>query len=151
MELIVLWYFPALGPGLTTPPPLQQLLTSSGTMSAFATPSTVKEPKIRKPRTPKKAAATQSSSMDTSASSSGSNFKNLKAFVSRLMEKQDEQFTDKEFAERAVLNLARKISSRPQDIAKWGRAIEYSDFNSGCVTIPRLELFLFFVSWDWLQ
>jgi hypothetical protein len=96
-----------------------------------------KEPKKRKPRTPKKQQPIAGSS-DGSAHSGGS-FKDLREFVNRLMKKETEHFADRDFAERALLNLSRKISSRPAELAEWEMAIVCADPNTGCVTVPRYE------------
>ena len=67
----------------------------------------------------------------------GGSFKDLRGFVLRLMEKQSDQFSDRDFAERALLNLTRKISSKSSELVEWERAIIHADPNTGCVTVPR--------------
>jgi hypothetical protein len=44
------------------------------------------------------------------------------------------------FAERALMNLARKAAARPAVLAEWERAVREADPRSGCVTVPRQEL-----------
>ena len=137
-----------LGPGLTTPPPLSHLQASDAHISnpfptmASISPATIraKETKKRKPRTPKKPQSAGQGAMvnpvDQPALPGGS-FKDIREFVLRLMEKQTENFADRDFAERALLNLSRKIASRPNVLAEWEKAIVNSDPNTGCVTVPR--------------
>ncbi len=137
-----------MGPGLTTPPPLSHLQPSDAhipnpftiTSSTAQTSIRAKETKKRKPRTPKKQQSTGQGAavnpFDHPVPSGGS-VKDIREFVLRLMEKQTMNFTDRDFAERALLNLSRKIASRPNILAEWEKAIVNSDPNSGCVTVPR--------------
>ena len=70
----------------------------------------------------------------------GGSFKDLRGFVLHLMEKQSDQFSDRDFAERALLNLTRKISAKSSELVEWEKAIIEGDPNTGCVTVPRYFL-----------
>ena len=63
--------------------------------------------------------------------------KMIPEYVHKLLEKRKEAFTDKEFAERALSNLARKLASQANVLDEWLRAITHEDVNSSCVCVPR--------------
>ena len=63
--------------------------------------------------------------------------KMIPEYVHKLLEKRKEAFTDKEFAERALSNLARKLASQANVLDEWLRAITHEDINSSCVCVPR--------------
>jgi hypothetical protein len=63
--------------------------------------------------------------------------KNVHLKPGNQIEKRSEHFTEIDFAERALLTLARKNSDKPEVLAEWERAIVDADPISGCVTIPR--------------
>ena len=50
-------------------------------------------------------------------------FKKIPDYVNRLLEKKHCNFADREFAERALLNLARKLASQASVLDEWIRAI----------------------------
>ena len=73
-----------------------------------------------------------------SATSPGSfPFKKIPEYVHHLLEQKNEAFTDVEFAERALSNLARKLASQTLVMEEWTRAIYEKDIYSGCVCVPR--------------
>ena len=63
----------------------------------------------------------------------------LKEYVRRLLDQQQESFADAEFAEKALLNLARKVAATGgQEVLKtWEDAVVLRDPNLGCVTVTR--------------
>ena len=63
--------------------------------------------------------------------------KMIPEYVNRLLERKKESFNDKEFAERALSNLARKLASQGSVMNEWIRAITEEDPNSFCVCVPR--------------
>ena len=64
-------------------------------------------------------------------------FKKIPEYVHRLLEYRHPGFQDKDFAERALSNLARKLASQASVLDEWSRAISQSDPNSGCVCVTR--------------
>ena len=81
------------------------------------------------PRTPanvteKKKTPTKQKRKSAEASPSGQMpFKKIPEYVNRLLEKKHSAFTDKDFAERALSNLARKLASQVSVLEEWNRAI----------------------------
>ena len=80
----------------------------------------------------------------TSASIGGSSgaitFPKLKDLVSRLLVLTLDEFVDKDFGEKTLMNLARKLSTTNTEepvLQTWQNAIENKDLDSGCVCIPR--------------
>ncbi len=65
--------------------------------------------------------------------------KSVREAVLHLLSYKAEEFTDVEFAERALLNLARKVSSdRPEDgMADWERCVRQGDASTPCVAVVR--------------
>ena len=79
-----------------------------------------------------------------SASSGTTSFPKLKDLVARLLLCTLDAYTDKDFGEKTLMNLARKLStatiSTNEDIPVllvWEKAIKQKDFKSGCVCIQR--------------
>ena len=64
-------------------------------------------------------------------------FKKIPEYVHKLLEKRHPDFHDKDFAERALSNLARKLASQALILDEWLRGIYQSDPNSGCAPILR--------------
>ena len=64
-------------------------------------------------------------------------FKKIPEYVHKLLEKRHPDFHDKDFAERALSNLARKLASQASILDEWLRGIYQSDPNSGCAPILR--------------
>ena len=63
--------------------------------------------------------------------------KMIPEYVNRLLERKKDNFNDKEFAERALSNLARKLASQASVMNEWIRAVTEEDQNSFCVCVPR--------------
>ena len=55
--------------------------------------------------------------------------KMIPEYVARLLEKRKDAFTDKEFADRALSNLVRKLASQAHIIEEWIRAVTDEDSN----------------------
>ena len=64
-------------------------------------------------------------------------FKKIPEYVQKLLEKRHPAFQDKDFAERALSNLARKLANQASVLDEWLRGIYQSDPNSGCAPILR--------------
>ena len=64
-------------------------------------------------------------------------FKKIPEYVQKLMQKRHPGFQDREFAERALSNLARKLASQAAVLDEWVRAVEEADSFSGCVCVIR--------------
>ena len=72
-------------------------------------------------------------------------FPKLKDLVGRLLLSTLDAYTDKDFGEKTLMNLARKLStagsiSTPDEVSVlqvWENAIKQKDANSGCVCIQR--------------
>ena len=64
-------------------------------------------------------------------------FKKIPEYVQKLLQKRHPGFQDKEFAERALSNLARKLASQAAVLDEWVRAVEHADQFSGCVCVIR--------------
>ena len=50
-------------------------------------------------------------------------FKKIPEYVNKLLEKKHNGFSDRDFAERALSNLARKVASQVSVLDEWTRAI----------------------------
>ena len=57
-------------------------------------------------------------------------FKKIPEYVHKILEKKHFGFTDKEFAERALSNLVRKLASQVSVLEEWYRAISEGEFFS---------------------
>jgi hypothetical protein len=90
-------------------------------------------------------ASPQNSPIISPSTSSGTtSFPKLKDLVARLLVCTLDAYTDKDFGEKTLMNLARKLSaasiSTNEDISVlqvWEKAIKQKDFKTGCVCIQR--------------
>ena len=64
-------------------------------------------------------------------------FKKIPEYVQKLLESRHLGFLDKEFAERALSNLVRKLASQALVLDEWVRAVVQADPFSGCVCVIR--------------
>lgn len=70
--------------------------------------------------------------------SQGSQYKELRDFVARILERQTSHGYAKEFTERALLNLAKKVTAIQLSMLNdWETAVNTSDPTTGCVVVPR--------------
>ena len=74
----------------------------------------------------------------------GATFPKLKDLVGRLLLCSLDAFSDKDFGEKTLMNLARKLSTvsgskteEPANLQIWEKAIQQKDAKSGCVCIQR--------------
>ena len=88
---------------------------------------------------PASAPMTAASSHHPHASEPTVRHKSVRESVLNLLNFKAEQFGDVDFAERALLNLARKVSSdRPgSGMADWARAVSCRDPSTPCVPVSR--------------
>ena len=99
-------------------------------------PVTTKQTESKK-KTPTKSKNRKSDPGFASNTSDQVPHKMIPEYVNRLLERKKENFNDKEFAERALSNLARKLASQGSVMNEWIRAITEEDPNSFCVCVPR--------------
>jgi hypothetical protein len=70
--------------------------------------------------------------------SQGSQYKELRDFVARILEHQTNHGYAAEFTERALLNLAKKVTAIQLSMLNdWENAVTTGDPSTGCVVVPR--------------
>ena len=109
-------------------PPIQEESGTSLPVEKPAEPE-FKTPKKGRGRTPKKKSELPATPEPT--------VPKVKEYVSILMDHKLESFQDKEFAEKILTNLTKKISSKPDVVNDWIKAIKDKDTSTGCVCISR--------------
>lgn len=110
----------------------QILTTTEENPDMFTAPTKVKKKK-RKAKI-KPISMDQGSGSKSGLGNQGSKIKN---YVLQLLESRKDGFPDRDFAERALSNLARKLSSQPLMMAEWLKAIQTGDSNTDCVKVTR--------------
>ncbi len=134
-------YIPPSGPPqmnmLQHPPPMPLLPTEplpELNPNLQISPSKSQPQSTEKSKTPK---GKRKSCDNSPAAAKNIPAKKIPEFVKSLLVKHHEGYSDVDFAERALSNLARKIANQGPVIHEWKRAILEADRQSGCVCVSR--------------
>ena len=126
-------------PALPTEPVAMPEIMGS-TSSVSGPPPVTAAASSDKTTSPSASSKKKSKKKSTATSPANSNvipFKKVPEYVQRMLHFKHDEFNDVDFAERALLCLARKISNQAPVVEEWVRSVQARDETNDCICVAR--------------